>query len=185
MDNAVSSETGAAPENAGQSQTVQIVRGGVDHVQGEIVTLEQGGANSVSAGQMTVRQGGVVKATTQSLEMLQGSVLLAQAEKAHLTASEAGVLLARGEVKMDQSGAQVLLANGPVSMNQGGALVMVAREVKADKSGVAFLFAQKVEGNVTTLFGPRESILFGIVAGLVTGVVLLVSGKVKRNRRKS
>ena len=142
MDNSTSAETGQAPEKPDQNKVVQIVRGGANTVHGETVIIEQGGANSVSAGQMTVRQGGVVKANSQSLELLQGGVVLAQVETAHLTASNAGVLLARGDVQMDQSGAQVVAANGKVTMNQGGAAVLVAREVKADKSAVAFLFAQ-------------------------------------------
>ena len=111
MDNTSSSDTGQAPENLDQNQTTQVIRG-ANNVQGETVIIEQGGANSVNAGQMTVRQGGVVKANAQTLELLQGGVVLAQAEKAHLTASNAAVLLARGEVRMDQSTAQVMLEPG-------------------------------------------------------------------------
>ena len=165
-------------------QGAKLLREGADAVKAETVHIEQGGANSVTADHLTVRQGGVVKANVKQLEMLQGGILLAQTDTAHLTASNTGVLLARGEVKMDQSSAQAMLVGGDVSMNQSGAVVMVARNVKTDeKSGVVFLIAQKVEGNVHPMFGPRESVLFGIVAGLAAGVVLLFGGRVKRLRR--
>jgi hypothetical protein len=180
-----SSETGQTtePNESGAPQVVNPVRGGVDAIKAETVYIEQGGVNSVRADHLTVRQGGVVKADVQQLEMLQGGIVLAQTETAHLTASNAAILLARGEVKMDQSSAQALLACGDVSMNQGGAVVMVARNVKAEKSGVIFLFAQKVEGGVRAMFGPRESVIFGVVAGLTAGLVLLMGRQVKRRKR--
>ncbi len=84
---------------------------------------------------------------------------------------------------MDQSGAQALLAQGQVTMSQSGAVVMFARDVHADKSGVAFLIARKIEGDVSVMFGPRDSVLFGAVAGLVAGLVMLVGGQMRRRRK--
>ena len=166
-----------------RAETVIIDRGGANSVRGETVNIEQGGANSVTADHLIVRQGGVVKVDTQKLEMLQGGIVLAQTQTAHLTASNAGFLLARGEVKMDQSEAKALVASGNVTMNQSGAVLMVAQDVKADKSGVVFLFARKIEGSVSPMFGPRESILFGVVSGMVAGLVLLLGKQMKLRKR--
>jgi hypothetical protein len=169
--------------NSVQGGTINIMRGGANTVQGDTVHIEQGGATSVTADHLTVRQGGVVKAEVRQLEMFQGGIVLAKTETAHLSAMSAAVVQAQGEVKMEQSWARALLASGNVSMNQSGAVVMFARDVKAEKSGVTFLFARKVEGSVAAMFGPRESVLFGLVAGLAAGLVLLVSKQLKLRRR--
>ena len=169
--------------NSVRAGSVHIEWGSANTIEGDTVSIEMGSANTVTADHLTIRQGGVVKADVQQLEMIQGGIVLAQAETAHLTTAQATFLSAQGDVKMDQSGAQALHAGGNVTMNQSGAVVMIAQDVKADKSGVVFLFARKIEVNVKAMFGPRESILFGVVAGLVTGVVLLVSRQIKQHKR--
>lgn len=163
-------------------ETVNIVQGGAREVKGTNVTIRQGGAQTINAENLVIRQGGVCKAQADRLEMLQGGVMLAQTETANLTASHAGVLLARGDVTMNQAGAQVLLAQRDVTMDQAGALVMAARNVKAENCGTVLLVAGRVEGNIKTAFGPRESAIFGAVAGGVAGLVLML-GRLARQRR--
>ena len=170
------------PKDSNVPQMENPVLESTGDVQTKTVHIEQGGATSVTVDHIIVRQGGVVKAETKQFEMIQGVVLQAKTETAHLTTSNAGVLVARGEVDMDQSAARTLVASGNVTMNQSGAVVMVAQDVKADKSGVVFLFARKVEGSISPLFGPRESVLFGSVAGLVAGLVILASKQMKRRK---
>jgi len=163
------------------AETVNITQGGARNVQGINVTLRQAGAQSVTADKLVVRQGGVMKAQADHLEMLSGGIGLAQTQTASLTASQAGAVISEGNVTMEQSGAQMLLARGDVTMDQSGAVAMVARNVKAENSGVVFLLANQVEGTVNTAFGPRESAIFGIVAGAVAGLVMLLA---KLSRRE-
>ena len=49
----------------------------------------------------------------------------------------------------------------------------MAPEVQAENCGTAFLIAGRVKGNVKTLFGPRESLIFGVVAGAIAGFTIL------------
>ena len=107
--------------------------------------------------------------------------MLAQTQTASLTASQAGAVISEGNVSMEQSGAQLLLARGEVTMEQSGAVAMIARNVRAENSGVVFLLANEVEGTVNAAFGPRESVIFGAVAGAVAGLVLLLA---KLSRRE-
>ena len=49
---------------------------------------------------------------------------------------------------------------------------LVARTVHADRgTGVVFLFAQRVEGSVRTLFDWRAGLAFGAAFGLIAGLV--------------
>jgi len=163
------------------AEVVNITRGGARNVQGTHVTLRQAGAQSVTADNLVVRQGGVVQAQTDHLEMLGGGVGMAQTQTASLAASRAGAVISEGNVTMEQSRAQLMLARGDVTMDQSGSVAMFARNVKAENSGVVFLLASEVEGTVNTAFGPRESVIFGIVAGAVTGLVMLLA---KLSRRE-
>jgi len=49
----------------------------------------------------------------------------------------------------------------------------MAPEVHAENCGTAFLVAGRVKGNVKTFFWPRESLIFGVVAGALAGLAIL------------
>jgi hypothetical protein len=171
------SEMGEKPEIKGETlgeevtaQEVNISHSGVRDVRAATVTLRQSGAHSVTADHLTIRQGGAVKAEAEKLEMIQGCLVAAKTQTAKLNTSMASLLVAQGDVQMEQSGAQLLLAKGEVKMDQSGAVILVSRSVKAEHSGATFLIAREVEGDLTVSFGPRESFIFGTVAGLVGGL---------------
>jgi hypothetical protein len=154
------------------AESVDIAQGGARNVKGTHVTLRQAGAQSVTADNVVIRQGGAIKAQTERLEMFQGGIGLVQTQTATLTASQAGVVVSGGNVRMEQAGARTLLSGGDVTMDQSGAIVMAARNVKAENCGTVLLLARQVEGTVNTAFGPRESVIFGVVAGAAAGLVL-------------
>jgi hypothetical protein len=65
-------------------------------------------------------------------------------------------------------------------------MVIVANNVRTTgTSNTLFLFARNVEGNVTTAFGQRETVIFGTVAGIVAGFILLLGGLIRGIRKRS
>jgi hypothetical protein len=117
------------------------------------------------------------------MEIVQGGVALAQTKAANLTASRVGATLTGGDVTMDQAGARVVVARGDVTMDQSGAVVLAARSLKAKNCGTIVLLAGQVEGEVNAAFGPRESAVFGAVAGAVVGLMLLLARLIRYRRR--
>ena len=148
-------------------------------------TICQGGTRSIHAEQVTIRQGGVVGVNTNSLTVTMGGIVGVQANNASLTASNALGILARGEVALDQSGAGILAAGGKVNMDQCGTGALIAREVHAEKSGVVFLLAGKVTGDVKTVFGTRGALTIGAVVGAITGLTLAGLAMVKNRKPHS
>jgi hypothetical protein len=151
-------------------------------VYGQNITIRQGCMQSVKGDQITIRQGVMGKAEADTLEMFQGGVLLAQSETASLTATEAGVVISRGDVTMDQSAVKLLVSKGNVTMDQSASVILVANELQTPAATTVFLVAKKVEGTVHTTFGPRESVIFAIVAGLVSGIVLALASLIKKKK---
>jgi hypothetical protein len=123
----------------------------------------------------------VVLATTKTAVFRAGNAgAVLAADDVNLTQSEAQMVVSRGEVTMDQSGAKVLLTPGAVTMDQSGAGLLAAREVQAKNSSTLMLLAGKVEGDIEASFGPRESAIFGAVAGVVAGLIVLLGNLVRR-----
>jgi hypothetical protein len=77
-----------------------------------------------------------------------------------------------------------VVAGGELTMDQSAAVVLVGNNVKAQNSPIVFLFARNIEGNISTSFGPQESIIFGATAGLVAGAVFLLAQLFRQRRKK-
>lgn len=169
-----------APET--QKQVI-LLRGAARRIEGAEITLRQAGAASATAGSMMIRQGLAGKAASKELHATQSGILLAQTQSAEFVASTTGVVIAKGEVKLDQSAARLLLTSGDVSIDQGGAAVMAARNIKTQHSETLLLIAGKIEGDVNAVFGPRESAIFGVMAGAAGALVLLLARFLRKRRR--
>ncbi len=169
-------------EGVVQGDTVNITRSGVGQVKANTVNVRQGGLQSVEADQVTIRQGGLLKANTKRLEVLQGGVVYGHAESANLVASNAVAVVAGGEVSLDQTMARVVVAGGDVRMDQSASVAVVARTIRVSNSNPVLLLAQNVEGDVKPMFGPRESLMYGVVSGLVAGVVILIAQMFKKRK---
>jgi hypothetical protein len=166
-----------------KAETVDITQGGARRVEGKDVTLRQAGAQSVQADNLVIRQGGALKAQAEHLEMIESGLVLSRARSTNMTASHAAVVLSGGDVTMDQAGARVVVARGDVTMDQAGSVVLAAPSVKAQNCGTLLLIAGRVEGDVRAAFGPRESAIFGAVAGTLAGLVLLLARLVRARRQ--
>ena len=106
------------------------------------------------------------------VEMTQGGALLVNCGTAELEASTAGVVISGGDVEMDQSASKLVLARGDVKMDQSGVVVAAGQTVKVEKSSCFMVLAGRVEGNLETKFGPRESLIFGAAAGFAASLTL-------------
>ncbi|MDX9863764.1 MAG: hypothetical protein RBT34_03050 [Anaerolineaceae bacterium] len=152
----------------------------VGSIQAQQVDLHQSAVETLNSAQTTARFSAVARSTSEQLNMDFGAIGVMKTGDAQLKASAAGVIVADEGVNMDISRAQVILSRGNVVMDKSMAVVAGGRKVKAENSNVVFLLAGKVEGSVQPLFGSRESLIFGAVAGLVGGILVL-TGRLFKN----
>jgi hypothetical protein len=166
-----------------QADNVSIFQGGARDVQAETVTVRIGGLRDVQAGEVVVRQGGIGRVESEKATVTQGGVGLVRAGEVSLMASQVGAVISE-KANLDQGSAKFLLARGDVEMDQAGTVVMLAGKVRASNCGSIFLVAKEVEGEITTQFGPLESLVFGAAAGLVAGLMILLSRGVKKKVKR-
>lgn len=166
--NPVPPEPTEATDERPEVRSVDIVQSGTARVQGDRVTIKQGGTITVDARQMELFQGAVVYARGDSLKM---------------SASEAALVFARGPAEIEQSAAGAVLTTGAVKLNQSAAGVIVAPHVQTENSATVFLIAKNVSGQVRAVFGPRESLLFGLIAGVAGGIAFALTRWLVGDRR--
>jgi len=164
---------------------VEISYSGVKNVRGMNIALRQAGAKTIVGDDLVVRQGGFFKGQADKLSMNQAAAAILQTNQAQATGSAMGIILAQGDVTVDQGMARVVVGRNAVNIDQGGAFLIISPKVTTKQSGTIFLLASKVEGNVSTVFGTRESLIFGMIAGLVGGAFYLISKLLLLNREKT
>jgi hypothetical protein len=163
------SANGAAAAPA-RPASISITQGGMDTAIADSVRVRQGGISQADATDIEVSMGGIGRANATDIVVSMGGVGLARADR--ISVAMGGIGLAAGEhVEVSQGGATAVIAR---DAHIGPALIrsLVASTVVVEKpTGVVFLVARQVSGDVRTLFDWRGALAFGAVVGLVMGLV--------------
>ena len=172
-------------ENNGNPNIVEVRQGGANQIHAKEVILRQAGAKYIKSNLVQVRQGGVVAVETDRLELTEGGVVFANSAAVDMKSSHAIVILNDGNANIDQSAVQVVATKGNVQIDQSSIVAMVGNQITLEKNNnVVFLLAKNVVGDVKAQFGPKESVLFGLIAGLSAGIVILSGALFGKKRIK-
>lgn len=144
------------------------------------LVVRQGAAKSVEANELVMRQAATLRTNADQVKASSSGFGFVQAQEANLQTCNVGALITAGTSKIDQSASYVIVSNGEAALDQCAALVVVSPKVTLRDTRTVFLMAKTVEGNVTTLFGSKDAVLFGAVAGFVGGMFLLISRLFRR-----
>ncbi|BAJ63593.1 hypothetical protein [Anaerolinea thermophila] len=150
------------------------VHGVEKRVIGDRVIIRQGVVQSLEANEVTIRQGATLISKATNISVSNSSVAISHSQEASFSSSKSGITIVNGNANFDQSGAKVLLVNGNASLDQSGNILLAAKEVQGTNINTVFFFGKNVHGNVQTAFGAKESILFGLIAGFVSGTFLVL-----------
>jgi hypothetical protein len=139
-------------------------------VSGETISVTQGGVETVTATTVEVRQGGIGRAQATDIAVSQGGIGLARGDRVSVELGGIGAALAN-EVHVTQSGVGSIVARD-VRIEQSAVRMLVANNVQSTKTtGVLFLVARKVEGDVRTLLDWRGAIAFGAAFGILASLL--------------
>jgi hypothetical protein len=124
----------------------------------------------VRADEVSVRRGAIGRAWADEVEVSQGAVGMARAREVSVVQGAVGAAVA-GEVHVTQGIVSGVIARDAY-VGQAFVRGMIAGTVHVERpSGVLFLFARKVEGNVRVLFDWRGALAFGAAFGFVSALV--------------
>jgi hypothetical protein len=105
---------------------VEISYSGVKNVRGMNIALRQAGAKTIVGDDLVVRQGGFFKGQADKLSMNQAAAAILQTNQAQATGSAMGIILAQGDVTVDQGMARVVVGRNAVNIDQGGAFLIIS-----------------------------------------------------------
>lgn len=132
-------------------------------------------AGRVQGDQVRLLQSGTLLVDARTLEINQGAVVYARGDRLDMRNSQSALSLSRGGSEFQQSASGVTVSGGSVNLHQSASGAVIARDVSLRDSASVFVIARSITGSVRTLFGPRESVLFALVAGLAAGVAFAIT----------
>ena len=168
---------GEASAAAGSEASVQgrptreVRRRNVGAARAEAIDVRRGSIGLADAASIEVRRGSIGRADADSIEVAQGAIGSARGERISLRQGACGMALG-SEVHLEQSATRFVAARETVSLQMSGAWNVLADKVEVGPgSGVVFLVARRVEGDVRPLFDWRGALAFGAAAGLVGALI--------------
>ncbi|HEX2755886.1 MAG TPA: hypothetical protein VHM48_10505 [Candidatus Limnocylindrales bacterium] len=116
-----------------------------------------------------MHQGGIGRARATDIAVTQGGVGAARADRVSVELGGIGAALT-GELTITQGAAGTVVARD-ARIEQSIVRTLVANVVHFERpSGVLFLIARKVDGNVKVLLDWRGAVAFGAAFGVITSL---------------
>jgi hypothetical protein len=135
----------------------------------ESLTIRQGGLEEANARTIDISQGGIGRARADDIAISQGGIGFARGDRVSVEMGGIGAAIA-GEVRLTQGGAGTILARD-VRVEQAGVRTIIANHVHIERTtGVLFLIARRVDGNVRVVLDWRGALAFGAAFGIVVSL---------------
>jgi hypothetical protein len=150
------------------------------HVNAEHVTLEGGSAYVIKAGQAALRQSAASTVYAETVDLRESAVGWAESDLVRADLGAVGVAQTE-TLAADQSVVGVVRASH-ATLNQAIGGVVAAERIEATNTRAFIVFGREINGSVYTWLDVRGAAVFGALAGLAVGAVLLLGGMFGRRR---
>jgi hypothetical protein len=153
-----------------------------ESVEGQDVNIRLTAADTISGNNVNIRQGASLNLDCESLSTAQSALGFTKTQTLDMNTGIAGGIAAQGPVKMEMSASRILFSQQDVTMDQSASVFLAGKNVNVKDSASVFVVGAKINGNIKTVFGPLESILFGAAAGMVISVIMLIKNAISKDK---
>ena len=162
------------------NEAEELSEGYADSITAASVNMRQSGANLVDADVVDMRQSAAGQINAQQVSVQQA--IVASADSATLAVNQGVVGLSRAEEISVIGGAVGASVAANANLQESQVVILAAQEVRSGPVNTVFLVSGKVEGPVETMFDTRQTILFGMVAGLCAGLIMVLKNMIFSRR---
>jgi len=141
----------------------------MESVEAEFVNMKQSSARTIEGGHIEMQQVGALSVDGERIEVTQGATGILRGNDVNLNQSISAVT-AGDKTTLNLSFSPLVVSRGESISNKSAIGVMAAMNIKAENSASVFMIANKVKGNVTTLFDWRGALALGAAIGGVLGL---------------
>lgn len=144
----------------------------LEFIEAEFITVRQSSIRAVEGGHVELQQVGALSIDGERIEMTQGASVISHGSEVSLNQSMS-MITAGDTTNLNYSFSPITLSRDTASVNRSAVGIIGAMEVKAENTSAVIVIANKLEGEVTTLFDWRSALAFGAVIGGALGLLSL------------
>jgi hypothetical protein len=159
------------PQNSEETQMSNLSQTEVQTVQAEMVRMHQASAETINANEIELEQSAAVHVQADSVNTHQSAMVAVEAEELLSQNSAIGFIEAQQASVRGYIGA-VAAQNAQVHYSLAG--VIMGNDVHVEGARTVLLVSRNITGNVTTVIDSRSALIAGLVAGLFSGLMLLL-----------
>lgn len=170
------------PENSpetDESQFENVSEMDVQNVQAEAVRMHQASAQSIVAEDVAMQQSAA--AAVKSTRVSAHQSALAAVETVEVLSQQTFVGMLQAE-QASISGYTGMVRAGNAEIRNAIAGVVAGTDVRVSDSRTVLLIGTNIQGSVTTIMNTRSALIAGLVAGLFSGMMLLLGQALFRRR---
>ncbi len=175
MPRSVSKTRSVEPE----PEVSDIVQSRVEEVQAGLVRMKQSAASQITSDAANLHMSAAAEVRASLVDGRQVGFGLVDANEVWMTNSAAGAVLGEN-VAADGVSAVVLGRN--VSLSNAAAGIVAGQHVRAGQIRTVLLLSGKVDGTVHTYLDTRQTLMAGLIGGLVAGAIFSVARFLSRRR---
>ena len=138
-------------------------------MQADLVRMHQSAASQITAGELELHMSAAAALRASLVDAHEAALGAVQANEVWMTNSAVGIIQADN---VDLNGGSGVVLAGAVNLNNANAGVVAGRDVRAQRIQTAVLLAGRVNGDVYTSLDTRQTLLAGLIGGLVVGTLL-------------
>lgn len=161
------------------AEAVNVAETSVGKVVADLVRINSSYADQITASEIEMRQSAARVVKTDDCLMNSSAAVSVQATT--IKAEQCAIGMAEAEQTSLYESPAALVRAQTVQVDQSKIGIVIAQEVKGSTIQTGILLTRNVNGYVQTFLDTPRALLTGIVAGVVTGLVLfglrIVSGK--------
>ena len=162
-----------------ESSFENISQAEVQNVQATAVRMQQASAGSITAEDVAMQQSAAAGVKAEQVSARQSA--LAAVESTEVLAEQSFVGMVQAE-HASLGGSTGIVVAGNADIRSAMAAVVVGTDVRVTDSRTVLLIGRNVQGSVTALMDTRSALIAGLVAGLFSGIMLLL-GRMLFGRR--
>lgn len=145
----------------------------VEIIEGEFINITQSTVRNIEGGHIEMQQVGALSIDGERIEVTQGASLMVRGDDVGLNQSISGLTIG-DTTSINFSFTPLSISKHETVVNRSAAGIIAAGDVRAENSSALLVLANKVEGNITTLFDWKSALAAGAVAGGIWGLLSLI-----------
>jgi hypothetical protein len=148
----------------------------LDIIEGEFIKISQSTVRNLEGANIEMQQVGAMSIDGEKIEASQCAALMIRGDSVSMHQGASMVSIGNN-MSLNFSCTPVSISKGDTALNKSAAGIVASANVKSENSTALFVIANKVEGNITTLFDWKSTLAIGAVLGGVFGMLSLIKRK--------